>query len=160
MANKKIFPSKSKILLSFTPVSILLLLVLYFSIGGKFTYFGKTSEEIKNLLIADVIVFAIWIILNIVSIFILFKYNFYIINKSELIHHRFNKELHYQFNDIIYIDENSTLKHNTLLFYTSKGDARYLILDKDKELLKVMQTNCKNLITREAFQNKFPNVRL
>ena len=47
MTNKKIFPSKSKILLSFTPVSILLLLVLYFSIGGKFTYFGKSSEEIK-----------------------------------------------------------------------------------------------------------------
>lgn len=160
MTNKKIFPSKSKILLSFTPVSILLLLVLYFSIGGKFTYFGKSSEEIKSLLIADAVAFSIWIVLNVVSIFILFKYNFYIINNNELIHHRFNKELHYQFNEIIYIDEKSTLKNRTLLFYTSKGDARYLILDKDKELLKILQTNCKNLLTKEAFQAKFPNIRL
>ena len=39
-------------------------------------------------------------------------------------------------------------------------NARYLILDKDKELLKVLQTNCKNLLTKEAFQAKFPNIRL
>lgn len=160
MTNKKFFPSKSKLLLSFIPVSILLLLVLYFSIGGKFNYFNKTSEEIKNLLIADMIALIIWVVLNAISIFILFKYNYYIVNSNELIHHRFNKELHYQFSEIIYIDEKSTFKNRTLLFYTSKGDARYLILDKDKEVLKILQNNCKNLLTKESFQAKFPNIRL
>lgn len=160
MANKKLFPSKGKLLLSFIPVSILLLLVLYFSIGGKFTYFGKSIDQIKNLLLADLIALIIWIVLNAVSIFILLKYNYYIVTNSELIHHRFNKELHYKFNEIIYIDEKSTLKNRTLLFYTSKGDARYIILDKNKEILKILQTNCKNLLSKESFHSKFPNINL
>ena len=57
-------------------------------------------------------------------------------------------------------------KYDNLAYNEEKEDFAYcvknnwLILDKDKELLKVLQTNCKNLLTKEAFQAKFPNIRL
>ena len=73
---------------------------------------------------------------------------------------RFTKELVYEFNDILYIDEEYTKKHKTLLFYTNKGDSRFLILDKENIIYTTLLNKCKNLLTRDQFHTKFPNVKL
>ena len=47
------------------------------------------------------------------------------------------------------------MKHKVLLFYTSKGDDRYLVLDNDGRLLKILEDNCRNLISKEDFKRRF-----
>lgn len=160
MKEKIIYPRKIKLLETYSVVSIVLLLVLYFIFGGRFAYFNKTPEQIQKLLISDLIVLLVWIAFNVLFIFLLFKYSFYVITNSELIHRRMNKDLHFKFDDILYIDIEYTLKHKTLLFYTNKGDSRFLIMDKENTLYDEVKSRCKNLITKEQFHGKFPNIKL
>lgn len=158
--NEKIFPSKSKILQTFFAIALVLLAILYFAFGGRFQYFTKEGDELRKLIISDIIVVCAWFGICCVILFILFKYNFYEITNSEIKHHRYNNILIYKYDEILYIDEVYTKKHKTVLFYTNLGDARYLILDKEEKIYSALEKNCKNLISREEFQAKFPNVKL
>ena len=79
---------------------------------------------------------------------------------ESFIHHKWTKEVKYSFQDILYVDEEYTEKHETLLFYTSKGHPIYLVLDKDEKILKAVLAKSKNLISKQEYHNKFPNVTL
>ena len=88
------------------------------------------------------------------------KQSYYIITNSSLVHHRANKEINYDFKDILYIDEVYTKKHHTLLFYTNSGKDRFLILDKDELIYKILKEKCHNLLLKSEFQAKFPKIKL
>ena len=61
---------------------------------------------------------------------------------------------------LILISEFYTKKHSTLLFYTKEGKAVYLMLDKENKLLSLIEKNSKNLISRDEFHSKLPNIKL
>lgn len=76
-------------------------------------------------------------------------------NKKELIHKRFVNEVTYSFDNVIYIDEGYSIKHNTLLFYNKEGKSLFLVMDKKGELLKIFKQNCHNLKSHdEVFKSK------
>lgn len=157
--NNYLYPSKKKLLSTFFIVDILLFLIVYLTFGSKLSYF-KEGADISGLITRDVIILVIYIALSALLLFILLKKNYYQITNSSLVHTRFNKEYVYDYNNILYIDEEYTNKHKTLLFYTNKGDSRFLILDKDEIILKTLKKKCKNLMTKEEYHTKFPNVKL
>lgn len=155
MSEQKLFPNKSKITGYVIGFTIVFILILYFIFGSRFNYINKDQETLNTFIIRDVILVFIGIAAGIVTYVILTTQNYYIILNSELVHHRFNNELHYRYSDIVYIDKEYTMKHKVLLFYTSKGDDRYLVLDNDGRLLKILEDNCRNLITKEDFKRRF-----
>ena len=113
-----------------------------------------------SCIVQDVACIVVWIVLCVISYFILTKQNYYVILKEGIIHHKWTKEVRYEFKDILYIDEEYTEKHSTLLFYTSKGHAIYLVLDKDEKILKAVLNKSRNLISKQEYHNRFPNVSM
>jgi len=101
-----------------------------------------------------------WTIAFAIFIYIGVRYNRYEIHKNHLVHIKGTTRLHYDFSSILYIDEVYTNKHKTLLFYTDRGHARFLVLDKKNVLLTKTKEKCKNLISKEEYQAKFPRVKL
>ena len=160
MNEKTLKPKPAKIIGLFSIVAIFLLLILYLTFGSRFMYFNLDEDELWDSIIADIIIVAVWIAIVVIFLIVLLKYNYYTVTKTEIIHHRFNKDLHYDFKKIIYIDEVYTEKHGTLCFYTDKGNCRFLILDKNKELYEIVKANATNALTREQFHAKFPKIKL
>ena len=160
MENKRIYPSRKKLITSFIIVALIILLIIYLAFGSRFNYFNKSPEELQSSIITDVIILVIWLIICGLFLYILLIKNYYVLTNSSLVHVRFTKELVYEFNGILYIDEEYTKKHKTLLFYTNKGDSRFLILDKENIIYTTLLNKCKNLLTRDQFHVKFPNIKL
>ena len=160
MKYEKIFPKRSKIIgiLIATMAALALLCILAF--GSRFNYFNKTWEQCIPLFTRDMIILAVAIALTVAASIMLSAKNYYVITKDSLVHHRMYDELYYNYKDILYIDEEYTHKKETLLFYTNKGDQRFLVLDKEHKIYDALKSNCKNLISREEFHRKFPKVKL
>jgi hypothetical protein len=73
---------------------------------------------------------------------------------------RFGKEEVYEFKHVLYIDEPYTEKHKALCFYLNTGKLKFISFDRDKKILDVFVSHCKNAITREQFVGRFPNIKL
>lgn len=159
MEKNKLLPSRKKVLLNFSIMSIILLLCCILAVGG-FNFYFKNEDYLHKIFVQDMIILAVWIGVNIIYLVVLLKYNFYELNNNCFIHHRFTKELVYNYNDIVYIDEEYTNKTKTLLFYTSKGEARYFILDKEEKLLQEVKKKCNNLMSKEDFRVRFSNKKM
>ena len=174
---ERIYPQKSKILKIFALYALVLLLLIYGIFSSRFGWAYQGEEMLVSCIVQDVACIVVWIVLCVISYFILnldkekftgsnklpivlTKQNYYVILKEGIIHHKWTKEVRYEFKDILYIDEEYTEKHSTLLFYTSKGHAIYLVLDKEEKILKAVQNKSRNLISKQEYHNRFPNVSM
>ena len=157
---ERIYPQKSKILKIFALYALVLLLLIYGIFSSRFGWAYQGEEMLVSCIVQDVACIVVWIVLCVISYFILTKQNYYVILKEGIIHHKWTKEVRYEFKEILYIDEEYTEKHSTLLFYTSKGHAIYLVLDKDEKILKAIQNKSHNLISKQEYHNRFPNVSM
>ncbi len=96
-----------------------------------------------------------------IALFVAVKYtSSYEINKSYVIFNKGRKQLIYYYSDVVYIDEEKSEKRKLIHFYTRQGHARYLYFDEKNLLYKTMLQHCKNRLTKEEFERKYPNVRL
>ena len=84
---------------------------------------------------------------------------YYIVDKDAITHVKMGKTFRYRFSDILYIDEEWSEKHKTLLFYMADGKDRYLAFDKDKVIYEYA-LQYSHLMTREEYHERFPNVKL
>ena len=73
---------------------------------------------------------------------------------------RFGKEEVYEFKNVLYIDEPYTEKHKALCFYLNTGKLKFISFDRDKQIVDIFLSHCKNTITREQFVGRFPNIKL
>jgi Na+/proline symporter len=160
MGIKKITPKKSKLLISFFIVMIILLFVLFATICLPSFLTQTSQDELNSAYVKLGIIIVIWLIVTIVFSIILVKNNYYEVTKTSIIHHRFTNVVTYDFANVLYIDEYYTKKHKTLLYYTNKGKNVFLVMDKNEELLKLMEQNSHNQISREEFHARFPKIRL
>lgn len=156
----KVYPSKKSLMKTFIAYSLILLVIIYAVFSSRFAWAYKDPKDLNVYITQDVVSVAAWLVISIISYFILSKESYYILSNEELRHHRFNKDMVYKYDEILYIDEEYTKKHNTLLFYTDKGIARFLILDKEGKVLEYVHKYSNNLITREEFHGRFPGVKL
>ena len=122
------------------------------------TVIGFTWEE-KDL-ISTFLIVGIYVVLSVLlSIFVPRTFSMKYDNKC-FYYSRFGKEEVFEFKNVLYIDEPYTEKHKALCFYLNTGKLKFISFDKDKKILDVFLTHCKNAITREQFISKFPNIKL
>lgn len=106
------------------------------------------------------LIISFWLLGAIFFYILTIKMNYYVLHKKYVVVKRYNKELVYNFSDVIYIDEAQSEKKKTIIFVTNKGHERYLIFDKENILYQVMLQKCTNRISKEQLKNKFPNIDL
>ena len=99
-SNKKLYPNRSRLIKTFILYAIVLLVLIYGIFSSRFAWAYKNDGNESSYIIQDVIVIIIFIILAIVSLFILFKENYYVILNDGFVHHRWVKDLKIRFNEI------------------------------------------------------------
>lgn len=108
---------------------------------------------------AHYIIISIWTLTTIVYTFIGVKTNYYIIEKNGILHHRFNKEFIHNYSDIVYIDEEYTLKHKTLRFVTKTGQIYYLLFDRDGKIYQLVKKHA-SLLNEDEFKSRYSHIKL
>lgn len=106
------------------------------------------------------LIIAVWLIGGVILYIFTIKYNYYILHKKYFIVKKYNKELTYNFSEIIYIDEEQSEKSKTICFVTDKQHVRYLSFDKEGVLYQVMLAKCTNRMDKETFFEKHPNIKI
>ena len=101
-----------------------------------------------------------WALLSIGLIVATYLTSYYEVNRKYVEVKRGTKTLVYYFSDVVYIDEEKSKKKKMVHFYTKQGHARYLIFDKEGILYKTMLSNCTNRLSKEEFEQRYPNVKL
>ena len=84
---------------------------------------------------------------------------YYEINGPTFIHSKMGKVYEYTFNNIIYIDEEFSLKKKMMRFFTKEGKEHLLIFDKNAVIYQTALKKCP-LISKEEFERRFPNVKM
>lgn len=103
---------------------------------------------------------AIWGALSIILILYTLFGTYYEVERKYVVVHKGFKKLIYYYVDVVYIDEEKSVKKKMVHFYTNKGHTRYLTFDKKNILYRTMISNCKNRITAEEFAMRYPKVKL
>lgn len=106
------------------------------------------------------LIIAFWIVSSIVFLVLSLTKNYYVLEKKYLVVKRYTKELVYYFSDVLYIDEEQSIKKKTIHFYTRQGHARYLSFDRQGIIYKTMLEKCTNRLSKEEFEKGYPDVRL
>ena len=106
------------------------------------------------------VLIGIWLVGAIIFYIVTIKFNYYVLHKKFVTVKRYNKELVYNFSEIIYIDEAQSEKKKTIIFVTNKGHTRYLIFDRKNVLYPVMLKKCTNRVSKEQLLQMFPKVEL
>ena len=106
------------------------------------------------------VLIGIWLVGAIIFYIVTIKFNYYVLHKKFVTVKRYNKELVYNFSEIIYIDETQSEKKKTIIFVTNKGHTRYLIFDRKNVLYPVMLKKCTNRVSKEQLLQMFPKVEL
>ena len=123
-----------------------------------FSVIGITWEEGDDLKLF--IILAAYVLLSILfSIFVPKSFSMKYDTKC-FYYSRFGKEEVYEFKNVLYIDEPYTEKHKALTFYLKDGKLKFISFDKDKKIVDVFLTHCKNTISREQFAARFPTIKL
>lgn len=106
------------------------------------------------------LIIGIWAILTIGLFLLTFLFSYYEVFKKYVMVHRGTKKLIYYYSDVVYIDEEKSERKKTITFYTRQGHTRYLMFDKHNVLYKTMLANCKNRLSKDEFERKYPQVKL
>ena len=107
-----------------------------------------------------------WLIIGLFVIFSVFMLvmsltrNFYVIESKYLVVVKGNKNMYYDYADVVYIDREKSEKKKVLTFCTNKGHTRYLPFDKEGKIYKTMINKCHNVLSEEEFHTQYPNVKL
>ena len=110
--------------------------------------------------VIQILVILVYVGVSILMLVLSLKRNFYVIESKYLVVVRSFKEMYYHYSDVVYIDKEKSEKKKVLSFVTNKGHARYLPFDAKGEIYKVMLKRCNNLLSKEDFEKRFPNVKL
>lgn len=160
MNYQRIFPKKSKILKLFSIYCLVLLLLIYAIFSSRFGWAYLPEDQVTSCIIQDVITIVAWAVICGISYYIMTKQNYYVILKDGIVHHKWTKEIKFDFKDVLYIDEEYTEKHSILLFYDNRGASFFLVLDREEKILSAMKKNAINLMDKESFKRRFPGVKM
>ena len=105
-------------------------------------------------------IIGVWLGLSITLIVLTILTGYYEVQKKYVIVHKGTKKLIYYYSDVVYIDEEKSEKKKMIHFFTKQGHVRYLAFDRREILYKTMLSNCKNRISKEEFQMKYPKVKI
>ena len=141
-------------------IGILLIVIL---IGAGITFgftFNVFLKPITEWTWHPYAIISVWLIISIALVVAAILGSYYEVEKSYVIVHKGHQKLQYNYSDVVYIDEEQSVKRKMVCFYTRQGHCRYLMFDKKGILYKVMIANCKNRISKEEFKSRYPQVKL
>ena len=72
----------------------------------------------------------------------------------------FKKEYVLPFDEILYIDEEWSVKHNTILVYTSRGHERFLPHDQEHKLYQLIIERADKRISKDEYIRRFPKTKV
>ena len=101
----------------------------------------------------------ILVVLTIVFLVVSLTQTYYEIDKEKIVHHKMSKEFVYYYKDILYIDEEWSIKHKMLLFYDKDGKERILTFDREGLIFEEAVSRAKQ-ISWEELKIRFPNIKL
>lgn len=140
---------------------VLLMWLIVFVIGA-----GVISLTLFNLFYltkwgaSQIIITSIYVLLMALILVISLNSFYYEINKKDITVAKFGKKYTYFYSDIIYIDEEESIRSKTLTFVTKYGHVKYLTFDKEGKIFIAAKNKCHNLISREEVKAKFPAIKL
>lgn len=148
----KVYPLIRKTLLMIIATSLFVGILLFLLLMNMFLF---EKWDWRQWTIIGAYLFSVLLLSTLLPLNI-----YYEVNRKYVEVTRFGKKMVYQYSDVVYIDEEKSLKKKTVMFYTNKGHARYLSFDRKGLLFKTMLANCKNRLSEEEFARKYPNVKL
>ncbi len=110
--------------------------------------------------VIQILIIILYVLTSIGMLVLSLVRNFYVIENKYLVQVRAFKEAYYHYNDVVYIDKEQSKKKRTLVFYTNKGHVRYLAFDRNGEIYQAMLKKCNNLLSKEEFKKRYPNVKM
>lgn len=153
--NKKLKISSKRIIIIFIVLAIAVEAIFYSIFqpwyNGDFNPFNQMSFYFYTTGVV-----ALSVIFCIVSI----TQTFYIVDRSSITHNKMGHEYRYNFNDMVYIDEEWSKKHKMLLFYLKDGKSKFLAFDKEGIIYDYALKYSVHRLTKEEFQRAYPNVKL
>ena len=106
------------------------------------------------------LIIALFVIFSVFMLVMSLTRNFYVIESKSLVVVKGNRNMFYDYADVVYIDREKSEKKKVVTFFTNKGHARYLPFDKDGKVYKTMVNKCRNVLSEEEFHIRYPNVKL
>ena len=110
--------------------------------------------------VIQILIIILYVLTSVGMLLLSLLRNFYVIESKYLVQVRAFKEAYYHYNDVVYIDKEQAEKKRTLAFYTNKGHVKYLPFDRNGEIYKAMLKKCNNLLDKEEFKKRYPNVKI
>ena len=109
---------------------------------------------------SQIIVLVVYTLILVLILFLSINGYYYEINKKDITVCKFGKKYSYFYSDIIYIDEEQSMKSKTLCFVTKYGHVKYLTFDKEGKIFDAVKVKCHNLKTLEEVKRLFPGVKI
>ena len=110
--------------------------------------------------VIQILIIALYVVVSVVMLVLSLTRNFYVIESKYLVVVKAHKEMYYDYNDVVYIDKEQSERRRVLCFYTRQGHTRYLPFDKEGKIYNTFINKCHNLMDKETFVTKYPNVKL
>ena len=110
--------------------------------------------------VIQILIIILYVLTSVGMLLLSLLRNFYVIESKYLVQVRAFKEAYYHYNDVVYIDKEQAEKKRTLAFYTNKGHVKYLPFDRNGEIYKAMLKKCNNLLDKEEFKKRYPDVKI
>ena len=110
--------------------------------------------------VIQILIIILYVLTSVGMLLLSLLRNFYVIESKYLVQVRAFKEAYYHYNDVVYIDKEQSEKKRTLVFYTNKGHVRYLAFDRNGEIYQAMLKKCNNLLSKEEFKKRYPDVKM
>ena len=142
---------------------ILLILSVVILIAGGIAFaftFDLFLKPIKDWSWQPYVIITVWLAISAFLITAALLGSYYEVEKKYVVVHKGKQQLVYNYSDVVYIDEEQSVKKKMVCFYTKQGHARYLMFDSKGILYKVMIANCTNRLTKEEFKERYPKVKL
>ena len=105
-------------------------------------------------------IIGVFVIVSVLMLVLSLTRNFYVIESKYLVVVKVNKEMHYYYTDVVYIDKEQSERRKVLCFYTRQGHTRYLPFDKEGKIYTTFLNKCHNAIDKEGFKKNYPNVKI
>ena len=106
------------------------------------------------------LVIGLYVVISVFMLVLSLTRNFYVIESKYLVVVKGNKNMFYNYEDVVYIDKAQSEKKRVLAFVTNKGHTRYLPFDKEGKIYATMCNKCHNLLSEEELRIKYPNIKL
>ena len=108
----------------------------------------------------QIAIIAVFVVISVLMLVLSLTRNYYVIESKFLVVVKGKKEMFYHYADVVYIDKQQTEKRKVLCFYTRQGHTRYLPFDKEGKIYAAFLNKCHNVLEKEEFERKYPNVKI